>query len=71
MSYGFNSDTYIVLKNVRYYDSFQRITKPLHRGDRIGSGVCNQIIIDEDTYGIANGQSYINQLVLLGYVSVV
>ena len=73
MSYGFNNNTYEVLRAVEYRDVFRKRSTQLSAGQQIGSALVNAIIVDEEdqesTYDL-EGQSYIDKMVELNYVKI-
>jgi len=71
MSSGFNNNTYVTLKKIKYRDVYSRVTCDLSSDIEIGSSIANSIIVDvrdrEEVYGL-EGQDYINQMVELKYI---
>ncbi len=71
MSYGFNNNTYEVLRSTAYRDVFNRKSINLSAGDQVGSAIVNAIIVDKEdqeaTYDL-EGQNYIDLMVSLSYV---
>ena len=74
MSYGFNSNTYEVIRGTEYREVFRKESIQLNSGDLIGSAIANAIIVDEEdqeaTFNL-EGQDYIDKMVELKYISLV
>lgn len=73
MAYGFNSNTYTVLKDIWFRDTFSKQTFKASKGTLIGSAIVNQIIVDDiDRAAVKGleGQPYIDKMVELKYVKV-
>ena len=74
MSYGFNSNSYQVLKTCKYRDVFRKKSIELSIGDIVGSAIANAIIVteteQESTYDL-EGQAYIDKMVELRYIDLV
>lgn len=74
MAYGFNDNTYKVLRPVQYREVFKKESIDLPSGELIGSAIANAIIVDEEdqeaTFDL-EGQSYIDKMVELKYVELV
>lgn len=74
MGYGFNNNTYEVLRPTAYREVFKKKSIALAAGDQIGSAIVNAIIVDtedqEATYDL-EGQSYIDKMVELSYVKII
>lgn len=74
MSYGFNDNTYEVIRGTAYREVFRKESVQLNSGDLIGSAIANAIIVDEEdqesTFNL-EGQDYIDKMVELKYISLV
>lgn len=71
MSYGFNNNTYKVIKRVKFRDVFERQSCQLEVDEEIGSAIANAIIVTEEerseVVGL-EGNPYIDKMVELGYI---
>lgn len=71
MGYGFNDNTYTVLKRCEYRDVFLQVNCQLNRGEDVGSAIANAIIVtDSDRAAVRGleGNPYIDKVIELGYI---